>query len=163
MTGNKKSFTMNSVTVKAFSFILNSFDSAVTFLFRIKQKIPITFISSAKVGAVTNITLKKIKITITNIKLIFKLIQPLNIKKIKITIIPKEIGKIVQALSIKKVVITLISKATQKLISGVILKKIKLGFVGTYGTFYTLGTYDPQTLGTLDTQTLGALDFTLIT
>lgn len=159
MTGNKKSFTMNMVASKSFSFIMNAFDYAVTFLFRIKQKVQISIISSAILKSISNITLKKIKMTISSVKFIGKQIQPITIKKIKLGIVIRETGKIVQPLNIKYIKMNILSSARQKLISAFTLKKIKLGFVGTYGTFYTLGQYDPQTLGTMDTQTLGQLDF----
>jgi len=74
----------------------------------------------------------------------------------------REIGKIIYPITIKRIQLSFISKATQKLVSAFSIKKIKLSFVGLYGTFYTLGIYDPQTLGTLDPQTLGDLDFTVI-
>jgi hypothetical protein len=161
MAGNKKSFITNVVESKALSFILDSFDYAVTFLFRIKQHANMSFISSASLKSVSNVILKKIKIT-TIVRFIGKQIQSIKIKKIKMGFIFSEIGKLIYSLKIKKINLSFISSATQKTASSVTLKKIKIAFVGLYGTFYTLGVYDPQTLGTLDSQTLGALDFTVI-
>ena len=162
MAGNKQSFNLTVVASKSFSFILDSFDAAVTFLFRIKQKIPIQFISSASMKAVSNIVLKKIKMTVSNIHFIGKQVQTLNIKTIRLSVIIREIGKIATNINLKTIGISAIAGLRQKLVTGIILKKIKINFVGTYGTFYTLGVYDPQTLGTLDTKTLGEMDFTAI-
>ncbi len=162
MAGNKKSFITKLVSSKSFTFILDNFDYAVTFLFRIKQRIPITFISHANLGSVSNIVLKKVKMVVSNSKLIGKVVSNITLKKVKLGLVAREIGKILFPITLKKIKLNAISRVIQKVVSSFGIKKIKIGFVGIYGTFYYLSTYDPQTLATMDSQTLSQLDFTII-
>lgn len=162
MAGNKSSFVTKVVSSKSFRFILDSFDYAVTFLFNIKQKAKLAFISSALIKTSSTITLKKIKMVVANSRALLKPIQSISLKKIKLGFTVREIGKVVLPINIKKIKLGFTGKANQKASSSIVIKKIKIGFVGSYGTFYTLGAYDPQTLGTLDTKTLGEMDFTAI-
>jgi hypothetical protein len=162
MAGNKKLFNVSVASVKSMSFIMDFFDSAFSLIFRIKQKIQIQFISKASLKALSNILIKKVKITISGVKFIGKQIQTINIKNVKLGVILKEVGKIVQIINLGTIHNTYLSSARSKLVTNIIVKKIKIGLVGLYGTFYSLGVYDPQTLGTLDTQTLGTMDFTII-
>jgi len=106
--------------------------------------------------------LKKIKMVVYNSKATIGNTFPMNIKKIKLSFVVSEVGKFTLPLTIKKINFGFTSKATQKISTTIVIKKIKIGFTGLYGTFYTLGIYDPQTLGTLDTKTLGEMDFTII-
>lgn len=158
MAGNKKSFNLTSVSSKTFNLILSSFDYAVTFLFRIRNKIQITFIASLINKVTQTINLKKIKILISQVKLIVKPTQTINLKKIKFTAISKLIGKVVSVIKIKNV-ITFISTARQKIISSIILKKIKFTFTAILATFFTLAYHDPSTLAAMDVQTLADLDY----
>ena len=125
MTGNKKSFNLTSVSSKTFSLILSSFDYAVTFLFRINNKIKITFVASLINKFTQTINLKKIRILISQVKLIVKPTQSVNLKTVRLVAVSKLIGKIVSVVRIKNV-ITFVSAARQKIISSIILKKIKL-------------------------------------
>jgi len=158
MAGNKKSFNLISVSSKNFNLILSSFDYAVTFLFRIRNKIKITFVANLINKFTQTINLKKIRILISQVKLIVRPTQTLNLKKIKFTIISKLIGKIISIIKIKNV-ITFTSSARQKIISSIILKKIKFTFTAILATFFTLAYHDPSTLATMDVQTLADLDY----
>lgn len=158
MAGNKKSFNLISVSSKTFGLILSSFDYAVTFLFRINNKIKITFVSSLINKITQTVNLKKIRILISQVKLIVKPTQNINLKKIKFTALSKLIGKIISIIEIKNV-ITFISSARQRIISSIILKKIKFTFTAILATFFTLAYHDPSTLAAMDIQTLGDLDY----
>lgn len=158
MAGNKKSFNLTSVSSKTFALILSSFDYAVTFLFRINNKIRMTFVASLINKFTQTMNLKKIRILISQVKLIVKPTQTVNLKKIKITALSKLIGKLVSVIKIKNV-ITFVSTARQKIISSIILKKIKLTFTAILATFFTLAQHDPSTLATMDIQTLADLDY----
>lgn len=158
MAGNKKSFNLKSVSSKTFNLILSSFDYAVTFLFRINNKIKIIFVASLINKITQTINLKKIRILISQVKLIVKPTQNINLKKIKFTVLSKLIGKVVSVIKIKNI-ITFISSARQKIISSIILKKIKFTFMPILATFFTLAYHDPSTLATMDIQTLGDLDY----
>lgn len=155
----KKTFSVNVVALKAFSFMMDSFDYAVTFLFNIKQKVKISFVSSASIKAVSNIILKKIKLNISMPRLIGRQVQGITVKKIKLSVTIKEIGKLIFPITLKKIKIGFTARDRQRTTSAIGLKKIKFGFTGSYGTQPQLGTFDPQTLGTLDTNTLGDMDF----
>ena len=158
MAGNKKSFNLTSVSSKTFNLILSSFDYAVTFLFRINNKIKITFVANLINKFTQTINLKKIKILISQVKLIVKPTQTVNLKTIKLVAISKLIGKIVSVIKIKNV-ITFISTARQKIVSSIILKKIKFTFTAILATFFTLAYHDPSTLAVMDIQTLADLDY----
>lgn len=162
MSGNKTTFNIRSVASKSFNFILDSFDYAVTFLFRIKQKFQIQFVSSALLKFTSTIAIKKVKLSFIP-RTIGKILLSLKLKTVKLTVIARESGKLITALGIKKIKLTIFSRAISKIASlPFTIKKIKIGFIAIYGTVYTLAIYDPQTLGTLDPQTLGDLDFTII-
>ena len=158
MAGNKKSFNLTSVSSKTFNLILSSFDYAVTFLFRINNKIKITFVANLINKFTQTINLKKIKILISQVKLIVKPTKTVNLKTIKLVAISKLIGKIVSVIKIKNV-ITFISTARQKIVSSIILKKIKFTFTAILATFFTLAYHDPSTLAVMDIQTLADLDY----
>ncbi len=158
MAGNKKSFSITSVSSKTFSLILSSFDYAVTFLFRINNKIKITFVASLINKITQTINLKKIRILISQVKLIVKPTQVVNLKKIRLSIILRLVGKIISTIRIKNV-ITFISSARQKVISSIVLKKIKFTFTAILATFFTLAYHDPSTLAAMDVQTLADLDY----
>lgn len=161
MTGNKKSFILTNISSKSFNIILSSFDFVVTFLFRIKNKIKIVAISSAIQKISQTISVKKIKIVISQMKLIAKITQTFNIKKVKFSFISKAILSSFSIINIKNT-ISFISKLTQKANTTVILKRIKITVVPLFAQFFTLGTYDVQTLGAMDIVTLGNLDYILI-
>lgn len=158
MSGNKKSFNLTSVSSKTFNLILSSFDYAITFLFRINNKIKIIFIVSLINKITQTINLKKIRILISQVKLIVKPTQTINLKKVRLVVISKLIGKIVSVIKIKNV-ITFVSLARQKIVSTIIFKKIKFTFVAILATFFTLGNFDPDTLLIMDAKTLGELDY----
>ncbi len=158
MAGNKKSFNLTAISSKTYNIILSSFDYAVTFLFRIRNKIRINFVSSAVVKFVSTFNLKKIKILISQVKLIVKPTQVINLKKIYINISSSLIGQIFSNITITNSII-FISTARQKIISSIILKKIKFSFTAILATFFTLAYHDPSTLATMDVQTLADLDY----
>jgi len=158
MAGNKKSFNLTAVSSKTFNLIISSFDYAVTFLFRINNKIGISFLGSAIVKFTQTVNLKKIRILISQVKLIVKPTQLFNLKKISIVTVSRLIGKIASTIKIKNL-ITFVSLARQKIVSTIIFKKIKFTFVAILATFFTLGDFDPDTLLIMDAQTLGELDY----
>lgn len=157
MAGNKKSFDLRVVYSKTFPLILSTFDYAVTFLFRIRNKISITFVSQLINKFVQTINLKRIRI-IASGKLIGKQTQTINLKRIKMIISTKLIGRIVSIIRLKKI-ITFVSTARQKIVSSIIIKKIKFGFTAILATFFTLANHDPSALSVMDVQTLADLDY----
>ncbi len=158
MAGNKKSFNLTSVSSKTYNLILSSFDYAVTFLFRINNKIKISFLGSTIVKFTQILNLKKIRILISQVKLIVKPTQIFNLKKISIQALSKLIGQLFTTININNSIF-FISKAIQKVITSVIIKKIRFTFTAILATFFTLGDYDPDTLLVMDTETLGDLDY----
>jgi hypothetical protein len=158
MSGKTKTFKLVSKTSKAFSIFLESFDYAITFIFRIRNKIVLGFVSSAKASSFSNIILKKVKLSISQVKLTGKIFSTFYIKRIKLNIIFREIGKILFSIR-NKITIGFVSKAIQKVNSPVTLKKVKLNFTAILATFFTLGYYDPSTLLTLDSKTLAQMDY----
>lgn len=158
MAGNKKSFDLRVVYSKTFPLILSTFDYAVTFLFRIRNKISITFVSQLISNFITIINLKRIRILASG-KLIGKQTQTINLKRVRLVISTKAIGKILSTIRIKKLM-TFVSTARQKVLSSIVIKKIKFGFTAILATFFTLADHDPSALSVMDVQTLADLDYT---
>lgn len=158
MAGNTKSFNLTNVASKSFTLILKAFDYALTFLFRIKQKIQITFVSHASMKAISNIVIKKIKMTISSVKFLAYNLLALNLKPVRIVSTIREIGKIASAINIGTIHQEFVSHARQKIVSNIIIKKIKILWVATLGTFYTLASFDSETLSSLDIKMLAEMD-----
>lgn len=136
-----------------------NFAYAATLLFRIRFKIPITYVYSSIGKIYSTIRLRRVKITISVMKLITSMTQTINLRRVKITASMKEIGKIYSTIY-GRLRLTITSKAIQKVVSSIIIKKVVLIIDPTLAQFFTLGDYDPQTLGDLDALTLGEMDYT---
>jgi hypothetical protein len=156
---NKKSFNLTNRITKSFGLIISNFAVADTIFFKIRDRVRITFVSSiiSQITAVS-INVKKVSLVISQMKLTSKLTQTLDLKRISVVYSIKERMGAVVAFSLRFPMV-IISKAQQKAITSLTIKKIQVLISPILATFYTLGTYDPQTLGTLDTKTLGEMDY----
>ena len=157
MDVNSKAFTLLKRTTKSFNIFISNFAFAITFLFRIKNKIKLTFVLSFILNAIQTINVKRISIVIAVVKLRTTITQIMTVKKIKISFLLRQTMKSIVLIK-KKISIGFTSKAIQKMSSSLSVKKIKIISSILLGTFTPLGTHDPSTLGTLDSSTLGSMD-----
>jgi len=161
MTGNRKSFSLIIKERKSFNVILSYFDFAITFLFSIKQKISLSYVMSTLSKISQSFYIKKIRISILSFKLFIRIFQLINIKRIKLSIVLRQIMRFVIVPKLQ-IDLSAYSILRQKILSSIILKRIKLNLTAVLATFYPLSTYDPQSLLTLDSKTLGEMDYTAI-
>jgi hypothetical protein len=157
---NKKSFRLTTVARKSFSLFLNNFQFATTLIFKIKNKIGLTFVVSSIGKLFTTVNMKKIKFNFVT-KLTGKISSTINLKTIKILVALKQLLKIVVNFNIP-VTLTFVSKAVQKTLSVIHAGKTRISCVGTFAQFFTLGYHDPFSLGALDATTLAEMDYTSI-
>ncbi len=156
---NQKTFKLINRISKSFDLIIDNFAYAATLLFRVAFKIGMVLSPTFALRFVTTINLRKIRIIVSQTKLITSITQTINARRVKFVFTIKERLKAVSTISLR-LRMTPISKAIQKVISTITIKKITITAVPILAQFFTLGYFDPQTLGTLDTLTLGQMDYT---
>lgn len=155
---NEKSFNLYNRIQKVFSLSVAHFAFAATLLLRIRLRLQMTFAPVFAINISSIIRLRRIRILISQVKLITKITQTINLRRVHLSIFAREIIKFVITYS-SKIPILIVSTARQKLVSSIIIKKIVLTINPTLAQFFTLGDYDPDTLGSMDTETLGELDY----
>lgn len=156
---NQKTFNLVNRVSKSFDLLINNFAYAATLLFRVAFKIGIVLSPTFALKFITTINLRRIKIIVSQTKLITSITQTINARRIKFVFTMKERLKAISTISLR-LRMTPVSKAIQKVISTITIKKITINAIPVLAQFFTLGYYDPQTLGDLDTLTLGEMDYT---
>ncbi len=156
---NQKTFSLVNRVSKSFDLLINDFAYAATLLFRIAFKIGMSFSPTFALAAFTTINLRKIKLIISQVKLITSITQTINARRVRLIYTMRERLKAVSTISLR-LRMTPVSKAIQKAASSIIIKKIVLTIDPTLAQFFILGDFDPQTLGDLDALTLGEMDYT---
>lgn len=157
MDTNKRIFKLIKQVSSSFYLTATGFSVVTTLLFRIRDKIKLTFIMSLITKFTQQIRIKRVKLSF-----IIKLIEKPSIlirTKIRLVSIMKEILKFTIPIFIRARVVwnmRLIQKFPPATIS---LKKIKITFTPQIFEFLKLSTFDPQTLATLDTKALGEMDY----
>ena len=155
---NQKSFTLINRVSKTFPIIIANFAYAATLLFRIRDRIRLTFSPIFYINFIYTLTLKRIRLIIFQVKLITKPTQTINLRRVRLIATAREKLKAVTTIY-GRIRLTILSSARQKLVSSIVIKKIVLTISPTLAQFFTLGDFDPETLGTLDVQTLGEMDY----
>ena len=156
---NQKSFTLINRVSKTFPIIISNFAYAATLLFRIRDRIRLSFSPTFYIKFIYTLTLKRIRLIISQVKLITKPTQTIDLRRVRLIVTVRERLKAVTTIY-GRLRLTIVSSARQKLVSSIIIKKIVLSITPTLAHFFTLGDFDPDTLGTLDVQTLGDMDYT---
>jgi len=156
---NQKTFSLVNRVSKSFDLLINDFAYAATLLFRIAFKIGTSFSPTFALAAFTTINLRKIKLIISQVKLITSITQTINARRVRLIYTMRERLKAVSTISLR-LRMTPVSKAIQKAVSSIIIKKVVLTIDPTLAQFFILGDFDPQTLGDLDALTLGEMDYT---
>lgn len=156
---NQKTFNLVNRVSKSFDLLINNFAYAATLLFRVAFKIGMVLSPTFALRFVTTINLRRIRIIVSQTKLITSITQTINARRVKFVFTMKERLKAVSTISLR-LRMTPVSKAIQKAVSSIIIRKIVLTINPILAQFFTLGDFDPQTLGDLDALTLGEMDYT---
>jgi hypothetical protein len=156
---NQKTFNLVNRVSKSFDLLINNFAYAATLLFRIAFKIGMAFSPTFALKFVTTINLRRIRIIVSQTKLITSITQTINARRVRLIYTMRERLKAVSTISLR-LRMTPVSKAIQKAVSSIIIRKIVLTIDPILAQFFILGDYDPQTLGDLDALTLGEMDYT---
>ena len=158
MDTNKKTFSLFKRTSSSFSSVVTGFSVVTTLLFRIRDKIKLTFVMSLISKMTTTVNLRKVRLNFGTVKLITAPLITINAKRIKITYNLKERLKFNISILLKNR-ITWGMSMRQKMISTIGVKKVKITFNPSIFEFLKLLTLDPQTLATLDVKALGEMDY----
>lgn len=156
---NQKTFKLINRISKSFDLIISNFAYAATLLFRIAFKITFSLSPKFILGAFSTINLRRIRVIISQVKLITSISQTFNARRIRLIMTMKERLKAIVAIY-GRVRLTIISRATQKIFSSIIIRKISILSNPVLAQFFILGDFDPDTLGDLDGFTLGNMDYT---
>ena len=157
MDTNKKSFDLIVRTKETFNLYLYNFQMAVTFFFRIRDKIRITFVSKLSTKMFSTINVKRIKlIPIAKLKESLSLI--INSKKISIAYLVKERLKAVTVIA-SGVAINYTMRMRQKLVTTLSQGILTISTSPVLAKFYLLSDFDLDTLADVDVLTLGNMDY----
>lgn len=155
---NQKTFNVINKISSTFDLFIANFAYATTLLFRIRFKIKLIPISSAKIKFTLPLVIKKIKLT-TITSLISSLVQTIKTGILRFTYTLSAVISFTLIVT-NKLSITAYLKGIQKVVTGIIIKKIQIITDPIIATFFTLGYFDPEILGDLDALTLGEMDYT---
>lgn len=155
---NKKAYDLVLRASKSFELFIANFPFNQTILFRVRDKIILTFV--AQLQSVLSITMnvKKIRLVISQVKLTTKITQTINVKRIRATYVFRQRMKAVSTILLR-VEQTFVSKAIQKAVTTIVQGRFSLTIEPILATFFPLSEYDPDALSTMDTQTLQDLDY----
>lgn len=154
---NKQTFNLSLLKEKAFDLIIAGTAAVDTFIFNIRQKTTITFLSTAIFKVALPIK-SKVRVIISQVKLTVKPIQSINARKMTISVIFRQIGKLAVSLTSTNT-ITFVTKATQKLVSGIIVSHPILTLNPIVASFLPLSTHDVKDLSVMDVEDLVDLDY----
>ena len=159
MDTNKKSFNLIVRTKETFSLYLYNFQMAVTFFFRIRDKIKLTFVSKLSTKMFSTINVKKIRlIPIAKLKESISII--INSKKISINYSIKERLKAVVTI-LSGVTINYTMRMRQKIVTTISQGILTLNTSPVLAKFFLLSDFDLDTLADVDVLTLGDMDYIL--
>src|SRR5688572_19113610 len=130
---NKKSFDLVVRATKSFSIYINEFAFAVTFLFRIRNSIRLTYIPKFTMKFIQVVNSRRIRITYI-MKQIMGFVQTINSRKISIFYSIKETLKSVTVIT-QSSPILFISKAIQKLLTTMKTGRLTITYSPTLGQF----------------------------
>lgn len=161
MNKNETTFRLVNRTSKNFSIIIANFQYAATLLFSIRDRVRLSFIMTLFAGAFSTIRLRRIKLVISQMKLITNITQIINTKTVKLLVTFRQRMKAVVTIYLRNP-ITFISKARQKLVTIIYEGKLRIVTSPVLVILYTLGYWDVYTLAPLDAKTLGEMDYTVV-
>ena len=157
MKANKSSFNLVFRNKSSFSFALTGFVFAVTFFFRIRERINIEIVPSLISKLFTTVKGGIIRNSYT-MKIQQKVTQVISARRVKVSYVMKQRMKNVIA-DTMKIPIVFSLRERQKVQTLIKTGILSISIIPILALFYTLGDYDPDTIGSMDATTLGDLDF----
>lgn len=154
---NKKTYSLIIRAKKSFSVFISNFPFSETLLFRVRDKIRLVITSQVYTGLFSMVNARKIRIIFSQMKLISNLLITINAKKVRLSIIMRQIGKIVSPIYIRVEQVFNIS-SRQKAIT-LIDNIFSISTDPILASFFILSTYDGESLSTMDSETLSDLDY----
>ncbi len=161
MNKNEKTFRLVNKTNQIFSIIIANFEFVATLLFNIRNTIDLTYIMTLYISLISNIRLRRIRISISQVKLITRITQAINSKRIILLIIFRQSMKAVVSVYLRNP-INFVAKIRQKLVAIMYEGILHIATTPVFVTLFTLGHWDPFTLLPLDSMTLGEMDYTVV-
>lgn len=161
MNKNEKTFRLVNKVSQSFSMIVTNFQYVATLITNIRLKLNLAFVPLLQMKLITIMRLRKIRLTISQMKLIANMVQTISSRRINILTTLRQRMKAVVVIY-TRLPITFISKARQKLVSIIAGGKLLIAATPNLVQLFLLGRYDPDTLGTWDASTLGAMDYTVV-
>lgn len=161
MNKNETTFRLVNRISKDFSIIISNFEYAATLLANIRSKLRINLIMSLLTNISSSVLLRKIKISISQVKLITSLVQTINSKTIRISIVFRQRMSSIISIYLRNP-ISFVSKARQKILSTISDGKLIISTSPVFVILFTLGHWDVYTLLPLDSMTLGDMDYTVV-
>lgn len=161
MNKNEKTFRLVNKTNQSFSIIIAGFEYAATLLANIRIKSRIITTMSLFVKGYSAITIKKVRVLISQVKLIVKIVQTINGRTIKLLTTFRQRMKAVVIVYLRNPIL-FVSKARQKIVSIINEGRLSVTTSPVFVILYTLGHWDGYTLLPLDSMTLGDMDYTVV-
>lgn len=161
MNKNEKTFRLVNKIATSFSIIVANFEYAATLLFNIRDRIRITFIPALLIKMSTVINSKRVRIIISQVKLIVRITQTINTKRVRLFVSVKQRMKAVADFYLRNPIL-FVSKVRQKLVVIVYEGKLRIITSPVFVILYTLGHWDTYTLLLLDSMTLEDMDYTTV-
>lgn len=161
MNKNEKTFRLVNKTNQVFSIIIAGFEYAATLLVNIRLKSRIITTVSLFIKAYSIITIKKVRLVISQVKLIVKITQTINSRTIKLLVTFRQRMKAISIIYLRNPM-GFISKARQKIVSIIAEGRLTISTSPIFVILYTLGHWDVETLLTLDALTLGDMDYEVV-
>lgn len=159
MDSNKKTFDLILKTREVFNLYVYNFQMALTFLFRIRQKLPITFISSLRTRAYALFVIKKVRFSFVP-KFTETLLLTMRARKVRFAYKVSEFLQLFTTIN-SGLSILLTIRERQKLVTTIYQGVLSLGLDPILAKFFLLLDYDLDILGDLDANTLGDMDYIL--
>jgi hypothetical protein len=157
MDANKKSFDLIVRAKETFDLYIYNFQMAVTFFFRIRDKIRLSFIASLITKMITTLSIKKVRLQFS-MKLKESVSLILNSKRINISYIFKERLKALVTI-VSGATMILNMKLRQKLSTTLHQGILTLSISPILAKFFLLSDFDLDILGDLDVNDLGDMDY----
>ena len=162
--GRRHTFDVKFTAPRFFDVIIDNFSFSSAWYQMLKVKPMRIVISKTNLLSrlIQTLNIKKIKLTIINslVKLLQRLPMILNVKRIKFTIVWKELYKIIQSLPIKKIKFTVVFRQLLRVsTANISVKRIKFVVNMIVAQFRVLIYYDPYYLSDLDSNNLSDMDY----
>jgi hypothetical protein len=158
---NQKNFSIINRISKSLSLYITDFPYVITLLFRISDRMVLTFTPIVAMIFSSTIIIKRVRLTISSVKFTEKPVATIKGGIVRLAYTIKESLKITYALEILGQIIDFGMSLIQKA-NTTIVQQMPLSATMLLASFNTLGMFEVIDLGTLDSETLGDMDYTVV-